>query len=146
MKNIKQLIIALAMAVTTTTTLFAMKNDSIYDNAKYIAGKTFHELIDEAAKAQLPGEEYKQFIEFVHAFPTKELNPDLIQEKGKSHPQYEKRVFFKGMARTVAKYAFSDDIAMTPKGVQELNDTAPSTFAKFDLYYAIHRIVERASR
>ena len=145
MISIKKLAIALAISVAATTSAFAMQTDSVYDDARYTAGKTYYKVIEEATIDTLSLEDAACFMNFVRSYPTQDLNHyDMNIEMGWKHPRYEDRVFFREMAPTVEKYAFPKNIAMTPEGKKE-GRYSPATLAHYDLFFALRGIVDGTS-
>lgn len=102
--------------------------DSINDPARNTLGKTYREVIQEAVDATLQiAEEREQFMDFVSAFPTKDLSQyDRGKPKGYDHPEYRNRTFFRRTLSQVMGYS-------------------PIPAVNFDLRYALCGIVDQAS-
>ena len=141
MTTIQQLVIALVISVLATTNAFAMEKNSIYEECVHLKGKTYFQLIDEAAKAKLPNQDqYARFIDFVRAFPgtapARTILPDEGDRKYFQSPLDQS--FFKKMHNQVNGYEFSNHIALTEKGQEwKARGQTPGRIASFELDYAL---------
>jgi hypothetical protein len=120
-----------AIFISSSVQTNAADINSIDCAANYTANMTYRELIDEAARNTLQGDDYQKFIAIVNEYPTK----DSGDNKEFNASQYWN---FKNTLSRVEGYKFSER-AQTPKGLITVGNS--SSLASFDLGYALNGIV-----